>query len=72
MLNFIVVVWGSEFFLWAFTVFIQWSLLKVLSVTFKNRMGCKKWDAILRSTAHFEVPDVLVCFSSFSMFSWVL
>ena len=55
-----------------FTVIIQWSLHKGLSVTFQDRMGCKEGDAIVRSIADFEVPDVLVCLSSFKMFSWFL
>ena len=50
-----------------FTVIIQWPLLLGLSVTFQDRMGmgCKKEDAIVRSIADFEVPDVLVCLPSF-------
>ena len=35
-------------------------------------MGCKEGDAIVRSIADYEVPDVLVCVPSFKMFSWFL
>ena len=54
------------------TVIIQWSLHKGLSMTFQDRMGCKEGDAIVKPNADFEVPDVLVCLSSFKMFSWFL
>ena len=53
-------------------VIIQRSLNLGLSVMFKDRMGCKEGDAIVRSFADFEVPDVLVCLPSFKMFSWFL
>ena len=43
-------------------VITQWSLLKGLSVTVQERMGGKKGDAFVRSTADFEVHDVLVSF----------
>ena len=43
-------------------VITQWSLLKGLSVTFQERMGGKKGDAIVSLTADFEVHDVLVSF----------
>ena len=39
------------------------------TVTFPDRMGFKEEDAIVRSVADFEVPDVLVCLRSFKMFS---
>ena len=52
------------------TVIIQWALHLGLSVTFQDRMSCKEEDAIVRSVADFEVPDVLVCLLSFKMFSW--
>ena len=55
-----------------FTVIIQCSLHKGLSVTFQDRMGCKEGDAIMMSIADFEVPDVLECLPSFKMFSWFL
>ena len=55
-----------------FTVIIQWSLLKGLSVTFQDRMGCKEGDDNVKSIADFEVPDFLVCLPSFKMFSWFL
>ena len=76
MLNFVSVVWGSEFLLRMFTVIIQWSLHKGLcdipayigwAVTFQHRMGCKEGDAIVRPNADFEVPDVLVFLPSFKM-----
>ena len=69
MLKFMIVVWGSEFLLSLFTVILQWSLHLGLSVTFQNRIGCKKGDVIVRSIADFEVSDVLVSFPSFKMFS---
>ena len=47
-------------------------LPKGLSVTFQDRMGCKKGDATVGSFDDFEVPDVLVCLPSFKMFSWFL
>ena len=37
---------------------------------FYDRKGCKNRDAIVRSIADFEGPDVLVCLSSFKMLSW--
>ena len=46
-----------------FTVITQWSLVKGLSVTFQDRMGCKERSADL------EVSDVLICVPSFEMFS---
>ena len=55
-----------------FTVIIQWSLYKRLSVIFQVRMGCKEGDPIVRSIADFEVPDNLVCLPSFKKFSWFL
>ena len=60
MLNFVMVVWGSEFLLCVFTVITQWSLLRGLSVTFQDRMGCNEGDAIVRLIVDFGVPDVLV------------
>ena len=53
-------------------VIIQWALHLRLSVTFQDRMGYKKGDAIVRSIADFEGPDVLVCLPSFEMFSCFL
>ena len=53
-----IIVLGSEFWLWTFTVITQWSLLKGLSVTFLDRMGCKEGDAMVRSNADFEVVVV--------------
>ena len=55
-----------------FTVIIQWSLHRGLSVTFQDKMGCKEGDGIVRSIAYFDVPDFLVCLPSFKMFSWFL
>ena len=72
MLNFVNVVWGSEFLLSMFAVIIQKSLHKGLSVTFQDKMGCKEGDANVRSIGDFEVLDVLVCLPSFKMFSWFL
>ena len=46
------------------------SLHKGLSVTFQDTMGCKEGDAIVRSIADFEVPNVFVCLPSFKMFSF--
>ena len=71
-LSFVIVVWGSEFLLRIFIVIIKWSLRKRLSVTFQDRMGCKEGDAMVRSIADFEVPDIHVCLPSFKMFSWFL
>ena len=42
-------------------VITQWSPLKELSVTFKNRMGCKEGAAIVESIDDFKVHVVLVC-----------
>ena len=36
----------------------------VVAVTFQDRIGWKKLDAIVRSIADLEVPDVLVCLPS--------
>ena len=55
-----------------FTVNTPWSLLKGLSVAFQDRFGSKEGDAIARSIADFEVPDVLVCLPLFKMFTWFL
>ena len=33
-----------------------------------DRMGCKEGDAMVRSIADFQVPDVIVCLPSFKMF----
>ena len=52
------------------TIIIQWSLHLGLSVTFQDSMGCKEGDAIVRSTANSEVPDVLVCLPSFKIISY--
>ena len=43
--------------------------IKGLSVTFQDRMGCKEGEAIVRSIADFELPDVLVPLPSFKIFS---
>ena len=51
-----------------FTVITQRSLLKGVSVTFQDKVGCKEGDVIVRSVADFEVPDVRVCLPSFKMF----
>ena len=50
-------------------VIIQSSLHLGLFVTLQDRMGSKKSDAVMRSIADFEVPDVLVFLPSFKMFS---
>ena len=55
-----------------FTVILQWLLHKGMSVAFQDRLGCEEGNAIVRSIADFEVPDVLVCFPSFEMFKWFL
>ena len=65
MLNFVIVAWVPEFLLRMFMVIIQWSLNIELSVKFQHRMSCKEGNAIVRSIADFEVPDILVCLPSF-------
>ena len=55
-----------------FTVITQLSLLKELSVTFQEGIGCKEWDATVRSITDFEVPDVFVYLPVFKIFSWFL
>ena len=70
MLSFVIVVWGSEFLLWTFTVITQWSLLKGLSVTFHDMMGCKEGYVFMRSMVDFEEPDVRVCLPTFKLLSW--
>ena len=52
-----------------FMVITQRSLLKELSVTFQDRMACKRGDVIVRLIANFEVPADFVCLPSFRMFS---
>ena len=42
MLNFAIVVWGSDFLLWTVTVIKQLSLLEGLSMTFQDRMAVKR------------------------------
>ena len=52
------------------TVIIQWLLYLGLYVTLQDRVGCEEGDAIVRSIADFELPDVPVCLPSFKMFSF--
>ena len=72
MLKFVIVVWSSEFLICTLSVITQWSLIEGMSVTFKDRIGCKDGDPIVRSDVDFEVADVLVCCSLFKTFSWFL
>ena len=41
-------------------------------MTFQDRMACKESDDCVKSTADFEVHNVLVCLPSFKMFSGFL
>ena len=56
MLNFWIVVLGSEFSFWFFTVITQGSLLKGLSVSFQDKLGCKEGETIAQLIADFDVP----------------
>ena len=72
MLNFVIIVWGSEFLLWMLTDITQWSPLEGLSVTFQVSMACEEEDTIVVSIVDFEVPVVLECSPSLKNFSWFL
>ena len=67
MLNFVIVVWGSDFLLWTFTVIKQWSLLNELYVTFQDRMGCREGDAIVRSITDLRCPMFICVFVAWNV-----
>ena len=62
MLNFVILVWGTNFSLWMFTVFTKWWLLKGLSVTFQVRTGYTEGMQLWGRLSNLSCPMFLyVC-----------